>query len=167
MGFFPDLSFKGNLVGREFPGFLLSVSMKFFTLSFLFYYWGCFLFWGYLKFFERSSLVFPLSGVGPIQLCVPSSPPRAARSRIVRVKTRDMKRGPFSVICVWQGLAGSPFFSWRVSSFFMVGELEGGGPFLWLSSSGDVDSSSTISPAKVIKYGLEILFCSEDFYLFV
>ena len=49
----------------------------------------------------------------------------------------------------------------------MVGELEGGGPYLRLSSSGDADSSSTISPAKVIKYGLEILFCSEDLYLFV
>ena len=101
LGFFPDLSFKGNFVGREFPGFLLSVSRSLsLSPSILFYYWDCFLFWGYLKFWRGAFSGFSLSGVGPIQLCVPSSPPRAARPRTVRVKTRVMKRGPFSVICV-------------------------------------------------------------------
>ena len=73
-------------------------------------------FGGILDFLRGAFLVFPMQELSPIQFACAFSP-RAARPRKVWVKTRNMKRGPFLVICVWQGLAGSPFFSGWVSLY--------------------------------------------------
>ena len=101
-GFFPDLSFKGILVGREFPVFLLSVSMKAFSSSFFHFILllGLLPFGGVFKFFERSFSGFPMQELSPNLFVCAIFSPFPARPRKVRGKTRSMKRGPFSVICV-------------------------------------------------------------------